>query len=326
MSGPREAVAPERPVDVVTLGETLALFRSTGVGPLAHNTAFELSIGGAESNVAIAVARLGGSAAWCGRVGDDAFGDLIRRELRAEGVQLHATVDPEAPTAHMVRVTRTPSLARVTYARAGSAGSRLRPADLPVDLMRAAKVLHVTGITPALSSTAHDAVFAAVAAARAHGVTVSFDVNHRSALWTPGVAGPIHRRLAGEADVVFAGEDEARLLLDTDGDAVRLARGIAALGPREVVIKRGAEGCTALVDGELHEVPAVPITPLDTVGAGDGFVGGYLADRTAGRTAVERLRTATAVAAYACLSPGDWSGLPRRAELPLLSAADPVIR
>ncbi|MEV8170533.1 sugar kinase [Microbacterium sp. NPDC077486] len=313
-------------MDVVTLGETLALFRSAGFGPLAHNTAFTLSIGGAESNVAIAIARLGGSAAWCGRVGADAFGDLILRELRAEEVGVHAVRDSDAPTAHMVREVRTPSLARVTYARSGSAGSRLAPSDLPLTTIRAARILHVTGITPALSPTALDAVLVAVEEARTHGVTVSFDVNHRSTLWAPADAAPVYRRLARDADIVFAGEDEAMLLLDHDGEAEQLARGIAALGPRETIIKRGADGCTALLDDELLRVAAVPIEPVDTVGAGDAFVGGYLADRAAGRTPEERLITAVETGAFACLNAGDWAGLPRRSELALLSAPDPVLR
>ncbi|MCT1397147.1 sugar kinase [Microbacterium sp. p3-SID338] len=322
----RSASAAVEAVDVVTLGETLALFRSTGVGPLAHNTAFTLSIGGAESNVAVAISRLGGTAAWCGRVGADTFGDLILRELRAEEVRVHAVQDPEARTAHMVREMRTPSLARVSYARTGSAGSRMTASDLPLATIRTAQLLHVTGITPALSRSAHEAVLTAVAEARVHGVTVSFDVNHRASLWGPGEARPVYRRLARDADIVFAGEEEAMLLLDDDGDAEQLARGIAALGPREVIIKRGAEGCTALIDDEMHRVGAVPIDPVDTVGAGDAFVGGYLADRASGRPPAERLITAAAAGAFACLNPGDWAGLPRRSELALLAAPDPVLR
>lgn len=318
--------AGDRPIDVLTFGETLALFRSTGVGPLAHNTRFELSVGGADSNVAIAVARLGGVSAWCGRVGADSFGDVILRELRAEGVQLHATIDPDAPTAHMVREVRTPALARVTYARAGSAGSRITPADVPAEALRAAKILHVTGITPALSASALETTLATVAAARSSGVVVSFDVNHRSSLWSPTDARAVYRRIARHADVVFAGEDEARLLLDESGAPEDLARGIAGLGPTQVVIKLGSRGCLAFIDDVILEAPGVSIDPVDTVGAGDAFVGGYLAELAVGCRAEQRVATANSTGAFACLSAGDWSGLPRRTELALLAATEPVIR
>ena len=316
----------DRPIDVLTFGETLALFRSTGFGPLAHNTSFELSIGGAESNVAIAVARLGGTSAWCGRVGADSFGEVILRELRAEGVQLHATTDPDAPTAHMVREVRTPSLARMTYARVGSAGSRITPSDIPAEALRSAKILHITGITPALSASALETTLATVAAARSRGVVVSFDVNHRSALWSAADARAVYRRITSHTDVVFAGEDEARLLLDESVPPADLAQGIAALGPTQVVIKLGPEGCLALIDDQILEAPGVSIDPLDTVGAGDAFVGGYLAELAAGCSAERRLATANITGAFACLTAGDWSGLPRRSELALLTASDPVIR
>ena len=112
----------------------------------------------------------------------------------------------------MVKSRRTSTVGRVTYYRRGSAGSRLEPADLPVDTLRAAGVLHVTGLTPALSPTARAATFAAVEEARAAGVPVSFDVNHRAALWADDEAAPVLTDLARRADVLFAGEDEAGLL------------------------------------------------------------------------------------------------------------------
>ncbi len=317
-----------RALDVVTIGETLALFRSDGVGPVAHNTRFDLSIGGAESNVAIAVTRLGGIAAWIGRVGADSFGDLVTRELRAEGVQVHAVRDPGHPTALMIREVRTSNLARVTYYRAHSAGAHLTPTDVPLETVRSAKILHVTGITPALSLDARAAVFAAVDDARANGVKVSFDVNHRSALWDNDSAVEVYGRLVERADLVFAGVEEAGMLVHSaeDLDLESLAQAIAELGPAQVIIKRGPAGCLAIIDGETYDAPAVQIDPLDTVGAGDAFVGGYLADLCAGADPVERLITANAAGAFVCMSPGDWAGLPARAELGLLEAPDPVIR
>ncbi|WP_141704419.1 sugar kinase, partial [Planobispora rosea] len=178
--------------DLVTLGETMALFTARRVGALRHARDFDLGVGGAESNVAIGVTRLGLRACWIGRVGADEFGELVRSTLAGEHVDVsRAVVDPDAPTGLMVKGRRTAELVDVRYYRAASAGSRLRPADLDTGLIRSARVLHVTGITPALSATALEAVRAAVAEARAAGVPVSMDVNYRRALWAPDRAAAV---------------------------------------------------------------------------------------------------------------------------------------
>ncbi|MEU4220167.1 sugar kinase [Actinoplanes sp. NPDC026623] len=308
---------------LVTLGETMGLVAADGIGPLEYARSFAFGIGGAESNVAIGVARLGGGAAWLGRVGRDATGDLIERRLRGEGVR--ATVIRDAAfTGLMVKHRRTGGLLHVDYHRAGSAGSRLLPADVPVGDVQSAGVLHVTGITPALSDTARATVFHAVETARAAGVTVSVDVNYRGKLWSRYDAAPVLRDLVSRADVVFAGPDEAELVLGSEASP---AERLAELGPTEVVIKDGARGCTALIAGERHAVQALPVTVVDPVGAGDAFVAGYLADRLAGAVPARRLATAIAAGAFAVTVPGDCEGLPTRADLAsLLSATDNVAR
>ena len=121
---------------VVTLGETMGLMRAASVGSLEHVSDFQLHIGGAESNVAIGVARLGRAATWMGRVGDDGVGRRVLRELRAEGVALHTTVDDSARTGLMLKETPIAGSTRVLYYRAGSAGSRLNAADLHLDCRR----------------------------------------------------------------------------------------------------------------------------------------------------------------------------------------------
>jgi 2-dehydro-3-deoxygluconokinase len=302
-----------------TFGETMGLVAADDIGPLEYARSFSLRIGGAESNVAVGVARLGGTATWLGRVGPDATGDLIERRLRAEGVRTRAIRD-EAFTGLMVRHRRTGAVTHVDYHRAGSAGSRLVTTDIPVTELQAAAILHVTGITPALSDTARAAVFHAVETARAAGVPVSVDVNYRSKLWSRFDAAPVLRDLVSRADVVFSGPDEAALFL---GDEPPL-EGLAALGPAEVVVKDGARGCTALIDGERHAVPALPVTVVDPVGAGDAFVAGYLAERMAGAGPAARLRTAIAAGAFAVTVPGDCEGLARRGDL--VAAPDNVAR
>ncbi|HYY10048.1 MAG TPA: sugar kinase, partial [Kineosporiaceae bacterium] len=305
--------------------ETMASFAAAGIGPLRHQPVMHLHVGGAESNVAISLARLGGAATWIGRVGDDELGDLVLTALRGEGVDVrHAVRDPGAPTGLMVKSRRTSTVGRVAYYRKGSAGSRLEPADLPVDVLRAAGVLHVTGITPALSASARAATFAAAEEARAAGVPVSLDVNHRSALWSAEEAGAVLADLAGRTDVLFTGDDEAELLGAT-GSPEQMVEHLAALGPAQVVLKRGSRGALALLDGDLVQVPAFPVAVVDAVGAGDAFVGGYLAELLLGADPATRLRTAAACGAFACTVPGDWEGLPTRRELQLLTTPEGTV-
>ena len=309
------------PAGLVTLGETMGLFTADGIGPLEYARGVWIGIGGAESNVAIGVARLGGRATWCGRVGTDATGDLVARRLRAEQVHTMAIRDPGF-TGLMVKHRRSGAALHVDYHRAGSAGSRLTPADVPVAAIEAAATLHVTGITPALGDTARAAVFHAVEVARAAGVTVSVDVNYRAKLWSRYDAAPVLRDLASRADVLFAGPDEAEIVL---GGPPTLDD-LAALGPTEVIVKDGARGCRALVDGVRHDLDALTVTVVDPVGAGDAFVAGYLADRLAGADPARRLRTAVAAGAFAVTVPGDCEGFARRDELSVLASDEDVTR
>jgi 2-dehydro-3-deoxygluconokinase len=310
---------------VVTLGETMGLLRAASIGSLEHVSDFDLRIGGAESNVAIGVARLGRPAVWMGRVGDDGVGRRVLRELRAEGVTVDAVVDPEARTGLMLKETPTAGRTRVSYYRAGSAGSRIGIDDLDYEAIETAGVLHVTGITLALSESAEQAVFAAIGAAVAAGVPVSFDVNHRPALWGDRDPAPLYRRVAERSAIVFAGADEAALLVGA-GSPEQLAARIADLGPAQAIVKLGEDGCVASIDGEALSAPAEKITPLDTVGAGDAFVAGYLVALLDELAPADRLRQGARCGAFACLGPGDWESLPRRADLDAFGSGDPVIR
>lgn len=125
---------------------------------------------------------------------------------------------------------------------------------------------------------------------------------------------------------MFAGYDEAQLVAPGVDGVAQVAAAIAALGPTQVIIKLGADGCYALIDGTPTNHPAVRIKPVDTVGAGDAFVAGYLSEYVAGQNISTRLATAVTTGAFACLIHGDWEGMPRRAELKLLDAAEPVTR
>jgi 2-dehydro-3-deoxygluconokinase len=319
---------------VVTLGETMALLDAPSGRSLRTGSCLPVGIGGAESNVAIGLARLGVPCTWISRVGTDAFGALVTREIRAEGVSVIARQDPSAPTGLMVKEHRGGRPVSVRYYRAGSAASRLSPIDLDEGLIASADVLHLTGITPALGPGPLRAIERAIEIARASNTAVSFDVNYRSKLWSTEDAGVVLARLAGSVDLLFAGPEEAALLLGWDStagaesfdDGEHLARGLAKLGPGTVVVKLGALGSLALAGDATHRAPTRPVTVVDAVGAGDAFVAGYLSELVGGGSIAACLAMGNRLGGAVCEVPGDWEGLPTRDELNERSDNGDVIR
>jgi 2-dehydro-3-deoxygluconokinase len=315
-------------LDLITLGETMGLVAFNDTGPLALGSLGRLTIGGAESNVAIGAARLGHHSGWIGRVGGDTLGRLVRTTLLAEGVDSRGvTTDPEVPTGLMLREHRTFDRFRVDYYRRGLAGSRLSVEHLPADV--SARVVHTSGINPALSESAGAAARALMRRGREAGALVSFDVNFRSALWSAEQARPGLGSFLTDADLLFAGADEAELVLGLGAGATtadELARGLAELGPREVVIKLGEQGALTLVDGSVTRLPARRVTCLDPVGAGDAFVAGYLSALLDGGDVAARLDRGVACGAFAVSVHGDWEGAPRRSELAMVGSGDNVLR
>ncbi|WP_330253493.1 sugar kinase [Nocardia sp. NBC_00565] len=307
---------------LVTLGEALGVVAATEPGPLAPGAALRMDFAGAEATVAIGVSRLGHPSAWVGSVGSDAIGTMVLDRLRAERVDVaHCRIDPDLPSGLMLRERRTADHIRVTYYRKGFAGARLSAADIDTTQISTARVLHLTGITPALSTSACEAVHSAVDIAVDAGVTISLDINYRRALWSESDAAVELSKLVSRADIVFAGIDEAALLVPAASPA-GMAESLAALGPSQIVVKLGSEGSLALYNGELIRQPAVPVTSVDPVGAGDAFVAGYLAGVLDDGSISHSLHLAATCGAFAVSVPGDWQGLPSRHELGLLTGAD----
>ncbi|MFE0190552.1 sugar kinase [Streptomyces sp. NPDC058989] len=312
--------------DVFTVGETMVALR--GSGPLRLGGTMQVSIAGAESNVAIGLARLGHAVRWAGTVGDDEAGALVLRTLRAEGVEVSAAAtDPGAPTGLLLFEPRLPEVTRVHYYRAGSAGSR-PSADAVDRAFRAAppRVLHLTGITPALSPTARSAAYQVLHLARRYRSAVCLDVNFRARLWTAEEAATVLREWMPFVDVLIASDDELPLCLPEGAGAAApghadQARLLLEEGVGEVVVKLGAEGATAFTrDGRVHQ-PARAVRAVDTVGAGDAFVAGYLSALLDGEGPAGRLERGVTTGAFAVASHGDWEGAPTRAELGMLDAS-----
>ena len=307
-------------IDLVTLGEALASFRSPA--PLGFGAPVTPDLAGAETNVAIGLSRLGHRVAFVGRVGADPFGAAVLRTLRGEGVDVEGVVvDGSAATGLMFLEQRAADLTRVHYVRAGSAGSRLAPDDLPLDAIRSAQVLHVTGVTPALSPTAAEAVGRAVAVAREAGVRVSLDVNHRDRLWTRDAAAPVLRALLPAVSILVAGEDELGIVADGPEDEA-VAR-LLDDGVEAVAVKRGSAGATLVTSSGRCDREALPVSAVDTVGAGDAFCAGLLSAVLDGHADGDALERAVALGAWAVSTTGDWAGLPTRPDLADLASARP---
>ncbi len=298
------------PCDVVTLGETMVLLWPTGNATLEDAATYQRSLGGAESNLAIALARLGLRPRWISRLGDDPFGRYTRATLEREGVVVDAPVDRGAPTAVFFKERIAHGPRRVYYYRRGSAASRMDPTDLTPAQFAGARLLHVTGITPALSDGCASTVDRAITLARAAGARVCVDPNVRPQLWPDaGVGiGALHALMA-RADFVLLGDEDAAYLFPGLSETAVLGA-VRALGPRAVVLKLGARGARAVVDGEAVSVAPYPVAVIDSVGAGDGFNAGFIAGLLRGDPLPRCLALGACIGAAAVATTGDWEGYP----------------
>ncbi|MFC8873591.1 sugar kinase [Streptomyces ardesiacus] len=322
VDGPR-STAPDV-VDVVALGESMVTFLPSVPGRLADVPSFERAIGGAESNVACVLAAAGHAVRWVGRVGADGFGDHLVEAIGAYGVDVSAVRrDPARPTGIYFRTAgdRATDAHEVAYYRAGSAASAMSTGTMDLDAVRSGRVLHLSGITPALSADCLGLV-RELTARRPGRPLVSFDVNHRPGLWRDAGHGhgpEVLLDLARGADLVFVGDDEARDAWGLTGpEAVR-----AALPePELLVVKQGASGATAFHGDRATSVPALHVDVVAAVGAGDAFAAGFLSATLRALPVRERLRHGHLMAAAALTVPGDLAAPPARDHADRLAALD----
>jgi 2-dehydro-3-deoxygluconokinase len=290
-------------MDVLTIGETMVLVTPDRPQPLQDATGFRLEIGGAESNVACHLVAAGVPAAWAGAVGDDPLGRRLIATLRARGVDTSlVVVDPDAPTGVYFK-DPGPDGTRVHYYRAGSAASRLGPdfaAGLPLE---SASLVHLSGITAALSESCRGLLEEVIRIRATVDRPISFDVNYRPALWDVPTAAAELLDLARRCDLVFVGRDEAEVLWGTS-----TAEQIQALiGPgRRLVVKDGDVGAHVFADGTIHFAPARVVDVIEPVGAGDAFAAGYLAADLAGESPTAALERGHRFAAAALSTTGDF--------------------
>ncbi len=291
------SAAPE----VVCIGESMGLVTALGA-PLAETETAALGLAGAEGNVAVGLVAAGHRAAWASRLGDDPIGVRISTELARRGVELWATTDADAPTGVMFKDPGIES-SSVYYYRRGSAASLMAPGFLDAARLAGVRIVHTTGITPALSASCRAMVEQLFLDARAAGALVSFDVNDRRALWTMQDAAETLTRLADAADIAFVGRDEAeRIWGTTTPDEIRAHLPHCGL----LIVKDGDIGATAFHgDDEPVFVPAPRVEVVEPVGAGDAFAAGFLAATLEGTALAERLSAGHTAAARVLTTHGD---------------------
>ena len=303
-------------IDAVTFGEAMAMFVAQESGPLHRAATFVQATAGAETNVATGLARLGHRSGWVGRLGDDPLGLFVEEELRSCGIDLsRVEVDRAAPTGFQLKSRADGGDPEVVYFRRGSAGSRLAWGEQMRTYVSSARHLHLTGIPLAISETARDFAFQAVAAARAGGASVSFDPNLRPSLWTSEQEMvSVVNEVAALADWVLPGVEEGRVLTG-HSDPESIAEHYLASGVTRVVVKNGCAGAVAFGPEGTVRQPAFQVEAVDTVGAGDGFAAGLISAHLDGLGIGPALERAAAVGALATTSAGDKDGLPDRERL-----------
>ncbi|GAA3598604.1 sugar kinase [Gibbsiella greigii] len=306
-------------LDVVTLGEAMAMFVAAQPGDLAEVETFTKRIAGAELNVAIGLSRLGLNVGWVSRVGNDAFGRFTLQQLKKEGVNAHCvTVDGHYPTGFQMKSKAQDGTDPIVeYFRKGSAASHLSTADFDRDYFGRARHLHLSGVAAALSGSSLALCHYAAREMRAMGKTISFDPNLRPVLW-PSQAVMIAQlnALAFAADWVLPGLKEGQILTGQS-----TPEGIADFylehGVQAVLIKTGPEGAWfKTAAGDQAVVPAVKVSNVvDTVGAGDGFAVGAISALLEGKTLKQAVQRGNKIGSLAIQAIGDSEGLPTRAAL-----------
>lgn len=306
------------PFDVVTFGEAMLLLVAAQPGPLETVESFHKRTAGAETNVAIGLARLGLQVAWASRLGQDSMGRYLLDSIRREGVDCsQAALVPGARTGMMFKGQVTDgSDPPIEYHRAGSAASAMGPEDIDQPWLVSARHLHATGVFAGVSAASFALSRQAMTWMRGAGRTVSFDPNLRPTLWasTEAMRAGINA-LAALADWVLPGIEEGRLLTGCQSPE-DIARFYLGQGAQVVVVKLGAEGAYFDDGRNRGRVPASPAARIvDTVGAGDGFAVGVISGLLEGLPLDRAVARGAWIGARAVQVSGDTEGLPMRAEL-----------
>ena len=292
-------------VDLLCFGEPLLEFNQQPDGNYLPGH------GGDTSNCAIAAARSGASVGMLAHVGADAFGDSFLSLWQTEGVDTSTVAQSTVAHTGVYFVSHGPDGHQFSYMRAGSASSRVTPTDLPAADIEAAKILHVSGISQAISDSSADAVFAAIDIARAAGTRVSYDTNLRLKLWPLARARAVTHAAMAMADIALPGKDDAEQLTGlSDPDAI--VDFYLTLGATVVALTLGADGTLVATPDRRDRIAAFPVKAVDATAAGDTFDGAFLTELLRTDDPFAAARYANAAAALSTLGYGAVAPMPTR--------------
>jgi 2-dehydro-3-deoxygluconokinase len=265
--------------EVVTIGEAMLRLSVRSGDRLDSSPAFEVHVGGAEANVAVALAALGRRVAWVSVLPDNSLGNRVAMTLRSFGVDIESVRWMEGARlgTYFVEMSELPRPIRVLYDRASSAASQMTSADLPWPRIDQATVVHVSGITPALSESCRTAVEELADRLRRSKVTLAVDVNHRAQLWNGPAARQCLELVAAGAGLVVCTAEDARDVFEIEGPADYVASALVdRLGAERLVVTDGPRGAWWQERTNSGHTPAIPATIVDRLGAGDAFTAGVI--------------------------------------------------
>ncbi len=306
--------------ELVTIGETSVVFVAKKLGKMRYSTEFEIRPGGAEATVAVGLVRMGHSAGWVSRLGNDELGYYLLSLIRGEGVDVsQVDMSDTEQTALFLRERLPGGKARHFYYRAGSAFSTMDAGDLDESYIAGAGILHLTGITPALSDSCLRMVQKAIEIAKNHHVAISFDPNIRKKLWDCARARETLEPIFKQADYILPGIEDLEALYGPNIDELEILRYLHNLGCRNVVMKLGSRGALVGPFGEKPTyVQSKPVEhPVDLMGAGDAFAAGFLSGLLEHSSLVDAAEIGNGVARIAIQALGNIESLPTRQELEL---------
>ncbi|WP_188206777.1 sugar kinase [Alkalibacillus aidingensis] len=297
--------------DIITIGDAMIAFNPSKTGPMKFVDSFQRNIGGAELNVAIGCSRLGLDAGWISRLGNDEFGKFIRNFARGEGIDISEVelVDGHPTSLNFKEIMEDGSV-RTFYYRDNSPTLTMSPEDLSDEFFEQAKILHITGIFPAVTEQNLEITRHAIKLAKKHGLTISFDPNIRLKLWSKERASEVLKSFLPDVDILLAGVEEMEIILG-ENEPETIIKACEPYQIDHIILKQGGDGSIGYHNGEMIEAPPVPPSKVvDTVGAGDGFDSGYLYAYLNGWSLEKSLRFANTIGSMVVGVMGDNEGLP----------------
>lgn len=314
--------------EFITIGEVPAVLVSKNIGRMRYNKEFEVRPGGAEGTVAVGVKRLGHSSGWISQLGEDEFGFYILSLIRGEGVDVSKVyMIPDRQTGIFFRERLPFGEARNFYYRNGSAFSEMGPESLDENYIASAKILHITGIAPALSKSCRKMIKFAIDIAKRHEVLVVFDPNMRIKLWRAKEARPVMEELMTSADYILPSLEDLQAIYGEKMTEKDFTNYLHELGCEKVILKLGKEGAMLSLPSRDEIISGYPIeNPIDLMGAGDAFAAGFISGILKGMDLKKSVDLANIVASLSIRLPGNIESLPTWDEVMKFKKGEKIIK